>query len=290
MRNDVGDGSNASISTTTGTTTDGVSEPTFAADGGTNSAPNVGHGLSRRDLLKRAGVATAAGAATAIPVQILSRSEATSAQAPAPQFSPTREPLETLTADEAAALEAIVARLVPTDANGPGATEARAAHYIDRALGGSARNAAGVAADAAAGPAAGGALASSHDAYRAGLASVDAFARVSKGAPFARLTGADQDAVLRDMERNSAAGFESGGGTGSAAFFNLVLAHTLQGTFGDPYYGGNRNFVGWDLLGYPGIRLAVTADQQRLDAALTPVHMSAYDYTMFSTKKPTRGD
>ena len=33
-------------------------------------------------------------------------------------------------------LEAICARIIPTDANGPGASEARAAHYIDRALGG----------------------------------------------------------------------------------------------------------------------------------------------------------
>ena len=41
----------------------------------------------------------------------------------------------------------------------------------------------------------------------------------------------------------------------------------MQGTFGDPYYGGNANFVGWDLIGYPGVRLAVTADEQRLDAS-----------------------
>ena len=34
----------------------------------------------------------------------------------------------------------------------------------------------------------------------------------------------------------------------------MVRTHTLQGTFGDPYYGGNANFVGWDLIGYPGVR------------------------------------
>jgi Gluconate 2-dehydrogenase subunit 3 len=44
------------------------------------------------------------------------------------------EALETLTATEADTLEAIVACLIPSDENGPGATEARAAHYIDRAL------------------------------------------------------------------------------------------------------------------------------------------------------------
>ena len=46
-----------------------------------------------------------------------------------------------------------------------------------------------------------------------------------------------------------------------------MLGHTLEGTFGDPHYGGNQDFIGWDLIGYPGLRLAVTAEQQRMDAA-----------------------
>ena len=59
-----------------------------------------------------------------------------------------------------------------------------------------------------------------------------------------------------------------------AQFFNMVRTHTLQGTFGDPYYGGNANFVGWDLIGYPGIRSerAPSADQAlgaKLDARRT---------------------
>lgn len=209
--------------------------------------------------------AVVAGAAAGVPVEMfVAGADASSAQAGQP--APAREPLETLTPDEAAILDAMVARLIPTDATGPGATEARAAHYIDRALGG--------------------ALSASRDVYRAGLASADAYARAAKGAPFAKLATTDQDAVLGDMEHNAATGFA----TGSAAFFNLVLAHTLQGTFGDPHYGGNRNFAGWDLIGYPGVRLAVTADQQRLDVRPTPTHMSAYDYSMFSTRKPARGD
>ena len=66
--------------------------------------------------------------------------------------APRREPIENLTAAEADLLEAICARIIPSDANGPGAREARAAHYIDRALGG--------------------ALAESREAYRAGLRGV----------------------------------------------------------------------------------------------------------------------
>ena len=172
------------------------------------------------------------------------------------------DPLDSLTPAEAAVLEAIVARLIPTDENGPGAREARAARYIDRALGG--------------------ALAASRDAYRSGLAAVDAHARKVKGAPFADLAAGDQDDVLTDVERNVATGFTPN----AATFFALVRTHTIHGTFGDPYYGGNANFVGWDLLGYPGLRLVVGPNDQALDAKLTPTRTSAYDLGMFSTTPP----
>lgn len=212
-----------------------------------------GDGLTRRELLKRAGVVGAALAGA--PIHALAQTEAA---------GPLREALETLTAAESDTLEAIAARLIPTDGHGPGATEARAAHYIDRALGG--------------------ALASSREAYRRGLAAVDVYAKASKGAPFAQLSTKDQDTVLSDMEKNIATGFTPN----SSTFFNLARAHTIQGTFCDPYYGGNANFVGWDLIGYPGVRLAVTADEQRLDAKPKPTHKSAYDHAMFSKKKPAR--
>jgi gluconate 2-dehydrogenase gamma chain len=163
---------------------------------------------------------------------------------------PIGEALETLTAAEADVLEAIVARLIPADENGPGAAEARAAHYIDRAL---------------AGP-----LASSRAAYALGLAGVDGYAKASKGAPFADLSAEDQDAVLLAMEKNSATGFEPN----SSVFFEMVRAHTIQGTFGDPYYGGNANFVGWDLIGYPGIRMAVSEDEQRMKVKPTAIRKS----------------
>jgi hypothetical protein len=84
--------------------------------------------------------------------------------------------------------------------------------------------------------------------------------------------------VLMDVESGSATGFVGS----SAAFFAMVRTHTLQGTFGDPYYGGNANFVGWDLIGFPGIRLNVTSEDQRLGSRLTPTHKSAYDTEMFN--------
>jgi gluconate 2-dehydrogenase gamma chain len=31
--------------------------------------------------------------------------------------------------------------------------------------------------------------------------------------------------------------------------------------FSDPVYGGNRNFVGWQLIGYPGAQRAYLPDE-----------------------------
>ncbi|HUQ88741.1 MAG TPA: gluconate 2-dehydrogenase subunit 3 family protein [Vicinamibacterales bacterium] len=217
-------------------------------------------GVSRRDLLKRAGLA---GAALTIPLAPAEPEAAAQARPAAPaaapqSVSPRREAIENLTAAEAETLEAICARIIPSDANGPGAREARAAHFIDRALGG--------------------ALKESRETYRAGFAALDRYCKSSRGAAFVDLSTRDQDSVLMDVESGSATGFEGS----SAAFFNMVRTHTLQGTFGDPYYGGNANFVGWDLIGYPGIRLNVTSENQRLGNKLAPTHKSAYDTEMFN--------
>ena len=116
------------------------------------------------------------------------------------------------------------------------------------------------------------------EAYRSGFAAFDRYCRSSRGAPFLELSERDQDSVLIDVETGTATGFQGS----PAQFFNMVRTHTLQGTFGDPYYGGNANFVGWDLLGYPGIRLNVSIEDQRLGAILIPTHKSAYDTEMFT--------
>ncbi len=47
-------------------------------------------------------------------------------------------------------------------------------------------------------------------------------------------------------------------------FFAVVYEHTLEGTFGDPLYGGNRDAVGWKLVGFPGAQWGYTAEQMQL--------------------------
>jgi gluconate 2-dehydrogenase gamma chain len=219
--------------------------------------------ISRRDLLRGVGIAGAVAATG--PVSVLSTTDVAAAAEPAAQAASAaaaREAFENLTAVEADLLEAMVDRLIPTDALGPGAKEARAAHYIDRALGG--------------------ALASSRQAYASGLAALDRYSQASRGKGFLELSATDKDSVLMDVESGTVTpGIFAGS---SAQFFTLVLNHTRQGTFGDPYYGGNANFVGWDLLGYPGVRTMVTAaDQKALEAGqLRANHKSAYDYDGFN--------
>ncbi len=198
--------------------------------------------VSRRELFKRLSVAGAA---------VLGLPELDRVLAFQRDAAKATPPAGVLHEGEAATLAAVCARLIPTDANGPGAAEAGAHAYIDRALGGW--------------------LAASRGAYTSGLAAIDAAARARGGRPFADLPPAEQDAVLRTLEETP--------------FFALVRTHTIQGTFCDPVYGGNANFVGWDLIGYPGVRLNVTAADQRMNAAATPVRRSAYDYAMFAASR-----
>lgn len=210
--------------------------------------------ISRRALLKSIG---AAGTAAVVPASLTSPGGHVDAEAQAPPAAAAREAYETLTAAESDVLEAMTARLIPTDASGPGAQEARAAHYIDRALGGP--------------------LASFRSNYAAGLGAIDGYARNKKGAAFAQLSAADQDAILADVQGGTANGFPAA----SPIFFALVRSHTIEGTFSDPYYGGNANFVGWDLIGYPGVRTSVAANEQQMNTKIAPNHRSAYDFAMF---------
>ena len=227
--------------------------------------------ISRRALLRGAGAAGAAAAASAVGVTATPVTEST-APAPVESAAANTQPARTapapvvyeqLTADEAGLLEAIADHLIPDDELGPGAVAAGAVVYIDRALGG--------------------ALSGSRDGYRGGLAAFDRYCRASRGAPFRELAHVDQVSALIDVETGAATGSGAGFAGSSGAFFGMIRSHLLQGTFGDPYYGGNRDFIGWDLIRYPGVRTAVSPGlQTRLEAGeLEPNHRSAYDSDNF---------
>jgi hypothetical protein len=201
--------------------------------------------ISRREMLKRVGIMIGVAAEFRISSRAFVHTQARSQG-----LAAIGDALVSLTPAEAETLRAIIARLIPADENGPGALEARADRFIDRALGGALKNL--------------------RSAYSTGLAAVNTYAQTSKGGAFAKLSAADQDAVLANLERND------------AQFFNLLRTHTIQGTFSDPFYGGNENFIGWELIGYPGARIAVSRNLQRMDIKPEPSRKSAYDYGMFN--------
>ncbi len=226
---------------------------------GSGDAPSSA--LSRRKLLAGAGIAGAAATGVALtqkPHGLHHHVTVTPAAAQTSAAPRRVEAFENLTSAEAETLEALVARIIPSDESGPGAKEARAAHYIDRALGGY--------------------LSGSKAAYIIGLAAVEAYAGDKHKSSYLQLSPALQDAVLTDIEKNVATGFQPS----AAAFFNLLRAHTIEGTFCDPYHGGNANFVGWEMIRYPGIRTTVLVEDQRMNPKPKRELHSAYDEDMFT--------
>jgi gluconate 2-dehydrogenase gamma chain len=83
-------------------------------------------------------------------------------------------------------------------------------------------------------------------AYRAGLGAVEQASRARFAKSFLELDGDDQLAVLEFIEKDSA----------TKAFFGLIVGHAMQGFYGSPRHGGNRNAASWRMLGlpYPPVR------------------------------------
>ena len=192
--------------------------------------------ISRRSLIKGAGAA----AATVVAVGCDWRTRRADGP-PAYAF---------LTAEEAAFIEPAVARLIPLDETGPGALEAGVPTFIDRQL---------------AGP-----WGAGEQLYRSGpwqraepefgyqlrFTPAELFRNalralsddLSNRGSFGTLAPEEQDAYLAALEKES----RDLGGVPSDVFFESLLAITIEGYFCDPVYGGNKDMVGWKLIGFPG--------------------------------------
>jgi gluconate 2-dehydrogenase gamma chain len=143
----------------------------------------------------------------------------------------SKEPV-VLSATEWKTVEAISARLIPTD-HEPGAVEAGCVNFIDKALANE---------DAASAP-----------LYQVGLQGVDAVAKKRAGKSFTQLPPKDQDAVLAALEDGNAEGWPDAAPP-SPLFFGQIWLHTVWGFLAEPKYGGNHQYAGWRVLGYPGGR------------------------------------
>ncbi len=128
-------------------------------------------------------------------------------------------PWRVLSADEAAALDALTSQVFPTD-DTPGAHEAGVVRFIDQAL------ATFAAADL--------------PLIRAGVVELDRESR--RRAPGARNYAEASPVIQADIVRQLDAT--------PSIFFELVRVATIQGMFANPAYGGNRDKVGWTLIGF----------------------------------------
>jgi|SRR6185503_13420854 gluconate 2-dehydrogenase gamma chain len=138
----------------------------------------------------------------------------------------TLQTFHVLTQDEAETLELIAERIFPkTDT--PGAVEIGAINYIDSALAGD--------------------YAPLVPLYRQGLRAVHRHARARFGRTFRSLTDEFKDDVLAAFESGSVAEFKD-----AAEFFETARCHVLEGIFCEPQYGGNKDMMGWRLVGFPG--------------------------------------
>jgi gluconate 2-dehydrogenase gamma chain len=96
------------------------------------------------------------------------------------------------------------------------------------------------------------------EAYRKGIVELDDHARVMFGKPFADLGEAAQDEIIAALEKDAVASFTAPGGKD---FFTMLQEDAVEGMFADPLYGGNRDYAGWKLIGYPGAQRAYTAEE-----------------------------
>jgi gluconate 2-dehydrogenase gamma chain len=155
-------------------------------------------------------------------------------------------------------LTLVLSRLIPADAEMGGAVEADVHVYIDRSLSG--------------------AYSRHLPTYRDGLLVIASLMRSETGVlpPLpVRL-----DAILSRLEAGNALqppGLPTLDG-GGKKFFALLLQHTLEGIFGDPVHGGNRAYIGWEIIGYPGIRLFNSQVEQALGVHPAPEHHSLADF------------
>jgi gluconate 2-dehydrogenase gamma chain len=147
-------------------------------------------------------------------------------------------------AQDAATVAAFAERLMPAAPGKPGARDANVLNYIDLALAG--------------------AYGELQEFYRHGLAQLDAYCRKTYNEPFVRLDSGRQDLVIAALEQGKASGFTW---PTAQAFFETVRTHTIEGLFADPVYGGNKDFAGWRLVGFPGGQAVYTpADLQNRQA------------------------
>ena len=259
--------------------------------------PDTEHTATRRGFLKAGGTLalflTACRPQPARSAQaLLGRVGPENANTPLPlsdtptPFPPEKVPtmFQVFTPHEAATVEAATARIMPGDAQDPGAREAGVVYYIDNMLSyhegfnePTFRQAPYAQTYKGAKPAERNDVVwvaadqiyrygyqnviTPREVYRSGVAGLDRLSQSRFGKEFVDLSEQQQDALIGDMADGKAGRFDRN--LTAESFFHNLRRHTAEGFFSDPQYGGNRGLVGWKLVGHPGAQRAYTPEQFR---------------------------
>ncbi|MGI8484543.1 MAG: gluconate 2-dehydrogenase subunit 3 family protein [Thermomicrobiales bacterium] len=285
--------------------------------------------LDRRTLIRGGGAviatATVGGLATSCDIGGNESSEtAQDIQTNVPEYSnvpntPMTPPpagiLRVFSPHEAATVDALTARIMPGDANDPGAHEAGVVDYIDFLLATNDGLAEATYREAPyaqvyspqhpqASPAVGAyqtiwvaadqikrygyqSILTPREVYRIGIAAVDRYAMQTFGKQFVDLGEQQQDQMIGDMAQNKITSFDPS--FSAQSFFQNLRRHTAEGMFSDPVYGGNRNMVGWKLVGFPGAQRAYMPDEyQREGTNRQPQGIA--EMMHFNPGQPARDD
>ena len=170
--------------------------------------------VSRRAFLAQAGASLGMMYLGALTPELLSQAHA---HAKAAAAAPGSGRLRFFTPEQAAAFDAFAAQIIPTD-DTPGAREANVVHCVDYLLS---------VLDA-----------SQQDSFRKALQALDdtATKSVPGAKSFATLASPQQVELMKAMEKTPA--------------FGMLRAYAIVAFFGDPELGGNKDEVGWKLIGF----------------------------------------
>lgn len=159
------------------------------------------------------------------------------------------------TEQEEALVKAIFDRLIPADELSIGASDAGCVVFIDNQLAGPYGEASwrykggpyeqGTESQGNQSPL------TPREIYRKGLSEMDIHCTKAFGKSFVDLSDDDKDNYLEQMEASK---YTYPGFTSSNALFGQFLSNVMEGFLADPIYGGNRNMVGWKMIGFPGAR------------------------------------
>lgn len=262
--------------------------------------------VSRRLFLKSSLAATA-GAGVSAPAMAMAQDATPAATPMAMPGSEEGAAFKFFNSTEAAVIEALTARILPGTPDDPGAREAGVVYFIDNALHGAdggysvktyTHGPYLIVSEAQASPEVTSrptlyevqavnteelatrygyqAVMPPQEIFRRGVESALAYAQSKHKSAFDDLNDDQIDQMLEDMEADKADTFNAPSGS---AFFGILRNYTIEGMFSDPMYGGNRDMVGWKLIGYPGPRGHYTADDmQNADFHVAPVSLA--DMTM----------